>query len=381
MYRIFINAIFLCMCSSIYAQSNSIKDIATLPNQFVSTYQIDHRVYSSVVLPLSYGSSTLQNINDLRKIDLQFVKRIDLVYTAYPIGNFNELTEKRLQSLYTYFPQLFNKKDIDWNLVAQNNCQDLNGAKLLFHGFVIYYLDPDKKPANIGDITYIKERFKNPDNTDFSKFTFKDSAVINTFNRNTKWSKILVVADVTGSMSPYIAQLLMWYRLNSKKDKIIHWVFFNDGDFKQETEKIIGNTGGIYDAKTDSFEVVLALTLEAMMNGNGGDAAENDIEALVYGLTLCPECEDVVLIADNNSPVRDIALTKLIKKPIKIILCGSQSGINPQFLDLAIDTKGSVHTIEEDLTNLIDLSEGQIIKIGKQTFKVSNGKLVAVKGM
>ena len=32
------------------------------------------------------------------KINIDLIKRIDLVYTAFPIGNFNELTEKRLQS-------------------------------------------------------------------------------------------------------------------------------------------------------------------------------------------------------------------------------------------------------------------------------------------
>lgn len=374
---------FYCffLTSLCIAQQNKIKEIATQPNKFVSTYQIDKRIYSSVVLPMSYGNWTMQNTSELRKINPNLIRRIDLVYTAFPIGNFNELTERRIQSLYTNFPNLFSNTQIEWNLVAQNNCQDIDGAKLLYHGFVIYYIDPNKKPANIGDINYIKERFKDPKNTDFSNFTFKDSSVLKTLNRNNDWNKILVVADITGSMSPYIAQLLMWYRLNTKKDKIIHWVFFNDGDFKSEEEKLIGNTGGIYNTKTDSFEEVLNLTLEAMMNGNGGDAAENDIEALMNGIELCPECEDIVLIADNNSPVRDLALSSKINKPIKIILCGSQSGINPQFLDLAIETKGSIHTIEEDLQNLVELAEGQIVKIGKQTFKVVNGKMVNVKGM
>ena len=371
----------LLLTSLCLAQQNKIKEIATQPNKFVNTYQIDKRVYSSIVLPMSYGNWNMQNTSELKKLDPSLIRRIDLVYTAFPIGNFNELTEKRIQSLYTIFPNLFSKTQIEWNLVAQNNCQDIEGAKLLYHGFVVYYIDPNKKPANIGDINYIKERFKDPKNTDFSKFAFKDSSVLKTLNRNNDWNKILVVADITGSMGPYIAQLLMWYRLNTKKDKIIHWVFFNDGDFKNDDEKIIGKTGGIYNTKTDSFEEVLNLTLEAMTNGNGGDAAENDIEAIINGIDLCPECEDVVLIADNNSPVRDIALSTKVNKPIKIILCGSQSGINPQFLDLAIDTKGSIHTIEEDLQNLVELSEGQVLKIGKQTFKVVNGKMVNVKGM
>ncbi|MEI6311296.1 MAG: hypothetical protein WCP57_03450 [Bacteroidota bacterium] len=380
-----LNKIIVVICLSIslscFAQQNKIKDIASQPNKFVSTYQVDTRVYSSIMLPMSYGNCNMQNTSELRKINPNLIKRIDLVYTAFPISDFNELTEKRIQSLYTNFPNLFSNSQIEWNLVAQSNCQDIEGAKLLYHGFVIYYIDINKKPANFSDINYIKERFKDPNNTDFSKFVFKDSSVLKTLSRNADWSKILVVADLTGSMSPYVAQLLMWYRLNTKKDKIIHWVFFNDGDFKTEDQKKIGSTGGIYDTKSDSFEDVLNLSLETMMNGNGGDAAENDVEALLKGLKLCPECEDIVLIADNNSPIRDIDLAKEITKPIKIILCGSSLGVNTQFLDLAIQTKGSIHTIEEDLQNLVDLSEGQILKIGKQTFKVVNGKIVAIKGM
>lgn len=381
MFKSYIFGLLLFLSLSCFSQQERIKEILMQPNKFVHTYQVDKRLYASLMAPMSYGNYALQDANELKKLNSALVKRIDLVYTAFPIGNFNELTEKRLLSLANVCPALFENSQIEWNLVAQNNCQDANDAKLLYHGFVIYYIDANKKPANIADINYLKERFKNPNDIDYSKFVFKDSSVINTLNRQKEWTKILVVADITGSMSPYIAQLLMWYRLNTKKDKIIHWVFFNDGDFKHEDEKIIGNTGGIYDTKSDSFEVVLNLTLEAMMNGNGGDAPENDVEALIKGIQFCPECEDIVLIADNNSPIRDISLATNIEKPIKIILCGSNSGINTQFLDLAIATKGSIHTIEEDIQNLVDLAEGEIIKIGKQTFKVVNGKLVGIKGM
>lgn len=373
--------LLLFISSVCSAQKSKFDEILSQANKFVSNYQIDKRVYSSIMLPMSYGGLSMANIAELKKINPTLIKRVDLVYTAYPIGSFNELTEKRIQSLYSNYPALFADKQIEWNLVAQTNCQDIDDAKLLYHGFVIYYIDVNKKPANIADIDYIKSRFKDPSNKDFSKFLFKDSSVIKALSRNTEWSKMLVVADLTGSMSPYITQLLMWYRLNTKPDKIIYWVFFNDGDFKREDEKVIGKTGGVYSAKSDSFEVVLNLSLETMMNGNGGDAAENDIEALLRGIELCPECEDIVLIADNNSPIRDLELAKEIRKPIKTILCGSNLGINTQYLDLAIETKGSIHTIEEDLQNLVDLSEGQILKIGKQTFKVVQGKMVAVKGM
>ncbi len=362
-------------------QSLKIEQILKTPLKTVGTYQFDQRNYSALALSMNYGSTSINNYTDIKKIKIEQIKRIDLVYTGYPATSFNDLTEKRLQALMRLNPAIFSKKDVEWNLVVQNNCQDENSAKFLYHGFVIYYLDPTKKPSNSADIDFIKERFKNSENNDFSKFSFKDSTVFMTFKRNSNWNNLLIVADLTGSMSPYIAQLLIWYKLNTNKDVVRQWVFFNDGDYRPNEEKKIGNTGGIYDLKTAAFEKVLDLTYETMINGNGGDAAENVVEAILKGIALCPDCEDVVLIADNLSPVRDMELIDKITKPVKVILCGSQTGINMQFLKIASQSGGSVHTIETDIDDLLNKKEGEEIRLGNQSFKVEDGKLVLMKGI
>ena len=61
------------------------------------------------------------------------------------------------------------------------------------------------------------------------------------------------------------------------------------------------------------------------------------------------ECEDIVMIADNWSTPRDLNLLTKINKPIKIILCGTEYGVNSIYLDVAHQTGGSVHTIEQDI--------------------------------
>lgn len=371
--------VLLFGAGKLFAQSIKVKTILQQDVRFVNVYKFDQRSYSSIGLVSRYGNTQIQNPGELHKIKPENIKRIDLVYSNYPAHAYNDLTEKRLMSLFKLDPKLFDRNDIEWNLVVQTECQDETAAKSLFHGFAVYYRDPSKKPANQADLTYMKNSFKSTSPEDLSKLSFKDSTVIKALSRNSGWRNILVVADLTGSMSPYVAQLLVWYRLNTNRDIVKHWVFFNDGDFKTNEEKKIGETGGIYDRGPASFESVLSLTYETMQNGNGGDAAENDLEAIIKGISLCSECDDIVVIADNHSPVRDMELLSKINRPVHLILCGSQSGINTQFLNIARQTGGSVHSMEDDLTRLIELNEGESIKMGKQTFRVENGKMVSVK--
>lgn len=200
-----------------------------------------------------------------------------------------------------------------------------------------------------------------------------DSTILKILHRN-DWDNMLIVTDVTGSMSPYTAQLLMWFRFNTISNKVKHFIFFNDGNKKYDFEKEIGKTGGIYWIPSSEYEAVKALVYECMRNGNGRDRPENDLEALIKASEFCPDCENIVLIADNWSEIRDFKLLKKIKKPVKIILCGTDIHLNTQYLLLAKSTGGSIHTIEEDLLNLVDVKEGQIIELGKKKYIFKRGK-------
>ena len=206
---------------------------------------------------------------------------------------------------------------------------------------------------------------------------FSDSTVIAVLKRH-NWTNMIITADLTGSMSPYTAQLLVWLKLNTTNDKVKQFVFFNDGDMKFDDKKVIGNTGGIYDTRSSKYEDVEKLVFTTMRNGSGGDAPEHDIEALRKAIELCSDCKNIVLIADNWAPIKDISLLSQIKKPIKIILCGADFGINTDYLNLARATGGSVHTMESDLTELMKLNEGQEITIRGQTFKIEKGKFVRI---
>jgi hypothetical protein len=114
-----------------------------------------------------------------------------------------------------------------------------------------------------------------------------------------------------------------------------------------------------------------------MSNGSGGDAPENDLEALRESIKMNPDGEQI-LIADNWAPLKDYSLIGDITRPVRIVLCGTQWGVNVDYLNLARATGGSVHTMENDLLDLAKMNEGEEVSIGRETFKISKGKFVKI---
>lgn len=205
-----------------------------------------------------------------------------------------------------------------------------------------------------------------------------DTTFAAVFRRNPKWTDVAVIADVTGSMSPYNAKMLQWLKLQSGDARIRFFSFFNDGDMTPDNKKVIGKTGGIYNGKSNEYDEVEKLMTKAMMAGCGGDGPENNIEALLRTAEECPDCKEFVMVADALAPVKDISLLAKIKKPVRIILCGTQWAIHPDYLNLALATGGSIHTIEQDIENLARLREGEKITIDGKEFVLQSGKFVPV---
>ena len=211
----------------------------------------------------------------------------------------------------------------------------------------------------------------------FNYAPMTDTAFSAVMNRNKQWKNKLIVLDVTGSMRPYDDQVKMWYELNYAQDDPIQFVLFNDGDNMPDNLKEIGKTGGIHyclrcDIKT--FEDTLDY---ARFIGDGGDLPENDLEATIAAVKTCKNYTDIILVADNYAPVKDIELLNQIDKPIKIILCGANNGlVNVDYLDIAYHTKGSIHTIEEDIVNIGNTIEGAKIRIGKNLYVLTKGKFL-----
>lgn len=88
-----------------------------------------------------------------------------------------------------------------------------------------------------------------------------------------------------------------------------------------------------------------------MKKGNGGDSPENDLEAVLTGIQYLTDFEDILLIADNKSPVRDIELLEKINRPVHVLLCDVRGTIHPDYIKIARETGGTLHTLKEDISS------------------------------
>lgn len=199
-----------------------------------------------------------------------------------------------------------------------------------------------------------------------------------TLHRNKdKWKNKIIVTDLTCSMYPYMDQILVWHVLELHKARFGNeYLFFNDGDGKSMKEKILGKTGGFHYLNSKKLEDLTWTMLETMKTGCSIDGPENDLEALLESVKYRDNLEEIILIADNSSPVRDIELLTQLNVPIRIILTGVWYYVNEEYLEIAFKTKGSVHTLDKDIDKLYELNDGEYLKIGDSTYRVYQGKFV-----
>lgn len=205
--------------------------------------------------------------------------------------------------------------------------------------------------------------------------------ILAVFNRlKGSWKNKIVVTDITGSMSPYYQQVLIWHALNLIEGGQTKYVFFNDGDSRPDGP--IGASGGLYhcEGQIKDLKTIIASMQKGTRAGYGGKAPENDIEALLGAIEKRKNGEELILIADGLCKVRDIKLLGQVKIPVRIIVCGAEYSrrrrINPQYLRIARKTKGSVHSMEEDIMNLGDLVNGGQVEMDGETYEFQDGEFI-----
>ncbi|MEA2041355.1 MAG: hypothetical protein U9N85_02220 [Bacteroidota bacterium] len=360
--------------SSLHVQSQVSVDIKLSADTVTTENYLSLRKnpeWKRVYVKMSFASYKIRNQGVLRSLENKKIKKVQLIYTDFPKGqNLTELNNKRLLSLYLHIDTLFKSPGIKWELVKQTGATQ-STVYNFYHGFVISYID--KKST--ADVKSTKEYFKSIID---GKQTLDDTTVISVLTRNKNWDNMLVVCDFTGSMSPYIGEVMLWHHLTFKSDKKRAYLFFNDGDNKLTEEKEIGNTGGFYTFEGQKIGSLINTAIQAVENGSGGDGPENDVEAILYGIKKFPEKDFVVLIADNWSNMRDFELYNKISKPVKVIICGAYTKLNLQYLNLAYKTGGSVHSLEQDITGLMKMREGESIKINDALYIIKDGEFVPV---
>lgn len=415
--------IFLYSYSNLSAQ-RYVDTVNVVQAYEVPIYKADSS-QKQVFIQMAYASSEMKNPEAWTKIaEKNFPIEVDLVYTKYPanydkwLTNYDKLLNARIRNLIELDP-IFRAVDVKWNVVIQTNCKTADDAKAMLHGIVIKYqprdlvivntkIDPkDARPkiitpaavpsvpkefssaaatsleippkpiygSDVSDIDDIKNILR-------GELIIQDSTVMTILSRHPEWKNSLIVMDWTASMYQYGAQLLMWHRLNLEKNisQVSHFVFFNDGNSIENGRKkyMIGNTGGIYKATTNSLQDVIRVMQSTMAGGTGGDIEENDLEAVLYGINKIKDFDDIILIADNTL-VRDIELLSKIKQPIHVIICDSHENlVQAQYLKIAFETGGSVHTLKEDIMTLAQLVEDNALTQASGKYEMRDGHLVKI---
>lgn len=379
-----------------------------------------------LVIPMDFAGDRTDVSRAADSIAHAQIARVDIVYTDYPKGkDLTALNKRRLECLRRIAPDLFSAEGIEWRLIQQTDCTTEAEARALFHGVTILYRPQSTRAERIKEVAEIerllgtaptgaaREKPAAPiatgrDRTRAVELTCADvltsgewslapvvpvfdfvdsgsslelritgqridSTVLKVMARN-KWKGASLVCDLTGSMWPYTAQVLMWSKLTTKQDGPRDWVFFNDGDMKPDFMKKIGSTGGIYSTKTGEFEKVKDLATKTMMAGGGGDCPENNIEALLIAQERNPRSE-LVMVADNWAPIKDKVLMNKVERPVHVILCGVWGAVNVDYLDLARKTGGTLHTMESDLLRLAELNEGERFELDGQRFIIRGGRI------
>lgn len=325
----------------------------------------------TVSLKMRYGDSEILNpeaAKELNEVGCNIIE-VEVVYTDFHKQDVQDLiNRKRLTELYFLCPAVFTQSQTNWKYVEQMGYANEEDAKKLFHGIVIKYLKvPVYTPASPRSmLSEIKK--EKPADTSFFKV----------FRKHIKFREELISVDFTGSMSPYYMQVLQWLYLNNNTRKL-GFAFFNDGDATPDHLKRMGNVGGVYSFKTNNIDTIAKYAFKCSAAGSGGDSPENNVESVIKGIKEYPESKEVVMLVDNWSDMRDYSMMSEIKVPVKVIVCGTdcygiKSPVNPQYLDLARRTGGSIHTIEEDLEDLAKRKEGDEIVVGGINYVIRGGR-------
>ncbi len=309
-------------------------------------------------------------------------KVVELVMTMHPSSkknwkdDFYTLIANRMMKLYKLDSVFLLDQTIKWKICMQEKAKTAEKAKKLFHGIVIHYQPLPNEQSRIRYCSVLDKCRKRH----YDSMTELEKLKVILERNKSKWKKMLIITDCTTSMLPYGAEVALWHLLQDTAANVRNLAFFNDGDGRNDASKIIGKTGGVHipDIK-DPQDVINTIRLVVQMGKGNNDVPENDAEAIIKAMEETIDYDDVVLIADNNSPIRDIELLNKINKPIRIVLCGvGEQGIHYDYIKLAFQSKGTLHTVRDDIYTLVKVKEGDVFKLDGYRYKIIKGNIVCL---
>ncbi|MDB2363974.1 hypothetical protein N9V83_02995 [Flavobacteriales bacterium] len=352
-------------------------------------------------IPYAFDIDTIVNHEEVNNLlETYGVDKIVYHYSYYRLNpEFDQikLNQDRKQHLLKSYPVL-KSNIISWKDSVNYDCKNPEECKQVFHGYSIYLQNGSnltkKDELSFVDsmMNYLRKvntkRLKKKEKPKYMKSVWDDrvgwvpdtsssftietkesiqskipNLINNTISRN-NWENSIYVIDITASMSKYYCDFLKVINNNFIDSIPMRIGYFNDGNGKENKNKVIGSTGGIYFYEGFDLEK-MNKTIKQHLFVSSKDSQENDAEGIIEAQEKFKDFDHIILICDNYSPVRDFNLYRNINKPVHIILCGANDGnINSQYIALAFITGGSIHNIKRDIDISPSMSPGETFRAG-----------------
>ncbi|MCU0448750.1 MAG: hypothetical protein MUC97_02745 [Bernardetiaceae bacterium] len=311
---------------------------------------------------------------------------VDLVFTLYPARltdwgiDYHQLLAQRVVAVLAKFPHL-NHPRARWRVVRQVGATSLAQAKQLFHGVVLHVQPAPAKPNQLPPPNHqaVVAKYRPALDTFTTRPEYHEPLVSRYFTEDTtRLPGSAIVMDWTASMYAYGCDAILASLLRQPGQQARWLAFFNDGDGKRNAEKVVGQTGGIYQAAAANPEQVLAAMRLARKKGGGGDNPENDLEAVLAVANQHPEVRSIHLVADNRSAMRDSSLLPRLPRPVNVILCNTRFQLfgrwfrllNAQYWQVARQTGGQLYFDGLDSAFTLTKTDWPTLRVDDQLFYV-----------
>ena len=115
-----------------------------------------------------------------------------------------------------------------------------------------------------------------------------------------------------------------------------------------------------------------------MVKGTGGERPENDIEAILVAQENDQETDEIMLLGDNWSEVRDLKLLNKVEKRVNVLICGDNNIPRPDYIKIAYETGGDL-IYNHEVYNLENVSTRETLQLGEYHYKFDGEDFKRVK--
>lgn len=130
-----------CCFTNLSAQMVTTEYLLSGPRILVDDYKVQSDYQEVYYVGFDFGSDTVQNPAIFKKLFAMDFLRIDYVYTKYRESSLydqDSLNINRFEKLKKGLPHVFDRSNIEWNIVAIKEANEASKNQNFFHGFVLY---------------------------------------------------------------------------------------------------------------------------------------------------------------------------------------------------------------------------------------------------